>query len=55
VPHSVPRSEVTFLPQLVVREVMAPGSAVLWLCVILAACLALAIRAVGRRDYVLDQ
>ena len=55
VPHSVPRSEVTFLPQLVVREVMAPGSAVLWLCVILAACLALAVRTVGRRDYVLDQ
>ena len=55
VPHAVPRSEATLLPQLVVREVMAPGSAVLWLCVLLAACLALAVRAIGRRDYVLDQ
>jgi ABC-2 type transport system permease protein len=55
VPHAVPRSEATFLPQLVVREVMAPGSAVLWLCVVLAVCLSLAVRAVGRRDYVLDQ
>jgi ABC-2 type transport system permease protein len=55
VPHAAPRSEASFLPQLVVREVMAPGSAVLWLCVVLAVCLALAVRAVGRRDYVLDQ
>ena len=55
VPHVVPRSETTLLPQLVVREVMAPAQAALWLVVILGACLAIGIWTVGRKDYLLDR
>jgi ABC-2 type transport system permease protein len=55
VPHTMPQENVLTLLQSVFRESVGPAQAVLTLAVIGVASLALAARAVERREYVLEQ
>jgi ABC-2 type transport system permease protein len=55
VPHAMPSDGVVSLLQAVFRDTPSPVRSVCWLLAIMGACLALAARAVERREYVLDQ
>ena len=55
VPHAMPSDGVVSLLQSVFTDVPTPVTAVFWLLVATLAALALAARAVERREYVLDQ
>jgi len=55
VPHALPQDGVVSLLAAVFREVPSTGASLFWLCVIWATALALAIKVVERREYILDQ
>ena len=55
VPHAMPATETLSLFQAVFREVPSAPVSLFWLAVALVAALVLAVRAVGRREYVLEQ
>ncbi|MGE0444701.1 MAG: ABC transporter permease [Vicinamibacterales bacterium] len=55
VPHAMPANETLSLFQAVFREVPSTPVSLFWLAVALVAALALAVRAVERREYVLEQ
>jgi ABC-type transport system involved in multi-copper enzyme maturation permease subunit len=55
VPHTMPSDNVLGMLQSIVRETPSLASCLLWLTIITALFLGLAIRLVGRREYVLEQ
>ena len=55
VPHAMPADGAVSLLQTVFRETPSPFSSLVWLLAALVACLVLAVRAVERREYVLEQ
>ena len=55
VPHALPQDGVVSLLAAVFREVPSTGASLFWLCVIWATALALAVKVVERREYILDQ
>lgn len=55
VPHAMPSDGVVSLLQTVFRDVPPPAVSLLWLFFALAAALALAVRTIERREYVLEQ
>jgi ABC-2 type transport system permease protein len=55
VPHAMPQGSVVSLFQAIVRDSPSLASSLIWLAVIWVAFLALGMRAVERREYVLEQ
>jgi ABC-type transport system involved in multi-copper enzyme maturation permease subunit len=55
VPHAMPSDDTTSLLQSVLRDVPSAGVALFWLFFALVVSLALAARAIERREYVLEQ
>jgi hypothetical protein len=55
VPHAMPSDGAASLLQSVFRDVPSATASLFWLSVALAICLALAMRTVERREYVLEQ
>lgn len=55
VPHAMPANETTSLLQAVFREVPSATASLFWLGLALIAALVLAVRAVERREYILEQ
>jgi hypothetical protein len=55
VPHAMPSDGVASLLESVFRDVPSATASLFWLSVALAVCLALAMRTVERREYVLEQ
>lgn len=55
VPHAMPSDDTTTLFQAIFRDVPSAGAALFWLFFALVASLALATRAIERREYVLEQ
>jgi ABC-2 type transport system permease protein len=55
VPHAMPSDGVVSLIQSMFRDVPGPMASLFWLCVALVVCLALAMRTIERREYVLEQ
>jgi ABC-2 type transport system permease protein len=55
VPHAMPQDSVVSLFQAIVRDSPSLASSLIWLAVIWVAFLALGMRAVERREYVLEQ
>jgi len=55
VPHAMPQDSPISLIQGIFREVPGLGESMIWLAIILVACLWLAARTVSRREYVLEQ
>ena len=55
VPHAMPSDSVTSLLQAVLRDVPSAATSLFWLFVALIASLGLAMRAIERREYVLEQ
>jgi ABC-type transport system involved in multi-copper enzyme maturation permease subunit len=55
VPHTMPSDGAISLLQAVFRESPPAATSLFWLMVVIVACLALAARAVARREYVLEQ
>jgi len=55
VPHAMPAGETTSLLQAVFRDVPSAPASLFWLFFALVAALALAVRAVERREYILEQ
>jgi ABC-2 type transport system permease protein len=55
VPHAMPSDGAASLLQSVFRDVPSATASLFWLSVALAVCLALAMRTVERREYVLEQ
>ena len=55
VPHALPSDSALSVIQGLFRQTPDAGAALAWLLVITLVCLWLAVRMVGRREYVLDQ
>ena len=55
VPHAMPSDGVASLLQAVFRDVPSAATSLFWLFLALAVFLALAMRAIERREYVLEQ
>lgn len=55
VPHAMPQDSAVSLIQGILRETPSVASSLFWLVVILGVALLLAVRAVERREYVLEQ
>ncbi|HEV8319167.1 MAG TPA: ABC transporter permease [Vicinamibacterales bacterium] len=55
VPHAMPSADTTSLLQSILRDVPSAGAALFWLFFALVVSLALAIRTIERREYVLEQ
>jgi ABC-type transport system involved in multi-copper enzyme maturation permease subunit len=55
VPHAMPSDGVVSMLQAVFQDAPSPWTSLFWLIVALGSCLGLAARAVGRREYVLEQ
>ena len=55
VPHAMPSADTTSLLQSILRDVPSAGAALFWLFFALVVSLALGIRTIERREYVLEQ
>lgn len=55
VPHAMPQDGALSLIQQIFRDTPGPGTSITWLAIICLGSLALAMRAVERREYVLEQ